>query len=81
MKTSSQERTKIENLLRDLENSIHNLQESVRESVFRKDYIEADEKQRELLRLKQFYHDKTEELWKLDSADLVDSSIIQGIII
>lgn len=72
MHTETAERYQIETLLRDLEKSIQELQESVRDSVFRKNYIEADEKQRELLRLKQFYHDKTEELRKFDSLELVD---------
>jgi hypothetical protein len=71
MQTVSQERERVENLLRDLEKSIQELQDSVRDSVFRKNYIEADEKQRELLRLKQFYHDKSEELHRFDSLELV----------
>lgn len=70
--TEGLDKAQIQDLLADLERSIRNLQESVRESVFRKNYVEADEKQRELLRLKQFYHAKADELQRIDSFEFVE---------
>lgn len=71
MQSTAGERERVEQLLDRLEESIVSLQSSVRQSVIERNYLEADEKQRELIRLKQFYNDKQAELKNLEAQSMV----------
>lgn len=71
MQSTAGERERVEQLLDRLEESIVSLQSSVRQSVIERNYLEADEKQRELIRLKQFYNDKQAELKHLEAQSMV----------
>jgi hypothetical protein len=71
MQSTAGERERVEQLLDRLEESIVSLQSSVRQSVIERNYLEADEKQREMIRLKQFYNDKQAELKNLEAQSMV----------